>query len=43
VQALRMPAQLQAKISAWIGRQPEPRPSRSEAMRRLIEKGLGKE
>jgi len=41
VQALRMPPELQARISAWIERQPEPKPSRSEAIRRLIELGLG--
>jgi hypothetical protein len=30
----------EAAIDAWIGRQPEPNLSRSEAIRRLIEKGL---
>jgi hypothetical protein len=30
----------EATISAWMDPQPEPRPSRSEAIRRLIEKGL---
>jgi Arc/MetJ-type ribon-helix-helix transcriptional regulator len=35
-----MPPELEAKIDAWIERQPEPRPSRSEAIRRLIEIGL---
>jgi hypothetical protein len=29
-----------AAIEAWIARQPEPKPSRSEAVRRLIENGL---
>jgi len=29
-----------ATITAWIDRQPDPKPSRSEAIRRLIEKGL---
>jgi len=29
-----------AAINAWIERQPEPKPSRSEAIRRMIEKGL---
>lgn len=33
------PAQL-ASLDAWIGSQPEPKPSRPEAVRRLIEKGL---
>jgi hypothetical protein len=32
---------LEAAITAWIDRQSEPKPSRSEAIRRLIEKGLG--
>lgn len=31
---------LEAKIDGWIARQLEPRPSRSEAIRRLIEEGL---
>ncbi len=35
-----MPADLEAVIAAWIEHQPEPKPSRSEAMRRLIERGL---
>jgi hypothetical protein len=35
-----MPADLEAAITAWIDRQPDPKPSRSEAIRRLIEKGL---
>lgn len=35
-----MPPELEAKIDAWIERQPEPKPSRSEAIRRLIETGL---
>jgi hypothetical protein len=29
-----------AAITAWIDRQRDPKPSRSEAIRRLIEKGL---
>jgi hypothetical protein len=29
-----------AAVDAWIARQPEPKPSRSDAIRRLIEKGL---
>jgi hypothetical protein len=40
VRALRMPPELEAKVAAWIERQPDPKPSRSEAIRRLIEKGL---
>jgi hypothetical protein len=35
-----MPPELEAAITAWIDRQPDPKPSRSEAIRRLIEKGL---
>jgi len=38
---VRIPAELDAKLRAWIERQPEPKPSRAEAIRRLIEKGLG--
>jgi hypothetical protein len=34
---------MEAKIAAWIERQPDPKPSRSEAIRRLIEKGLAVE
>jgi hypothetical protein len=30
-------------MTAWIEGQPDPKPSRSEAIRRLIEKGLGGE
>jgi hypothetical protein len=35
-----MPPELEARIAAWIERQVAPTPSRSEAIRRLIEKGL---
>ena len=38
---VRIPLELEAKIIAWIERQPDPKPSRSEAIRRLIEMGLG--
>jgi hypothetical protein len=37
---VRIPVELEAKITAWIDRQPDPKPSRSEAIRRLIEQGL---
>lgn len=37
---VRIPADLDSKLRAWIERQPEPKPSRAEAIRRLIEKGL---
>ena len=40
VRTVRMPPELEAAITAWLERQPEPRPSRSEAIRRLIERGL---
>ena len=36
----RMPAELEAKLDAWIERQPEPKPSRSEAIRRLLTSAL---
>ena len=36
-----MPPELEAAITAWIDGQGDPKPSRSEAIRRLIEKGLG--
>jgi hypothetical protein len=32
--------ELAARIDVWIEKQPEPRPSRSEAIRKLVEKGL---
>ena len=41
MRGLRMPPELEAAITGWIDRQPDPKPSRSEAIRRLIEKGLG--
>lgn len=37
---VRLPPAMGVGIAAWIERQPEPKPSRSEAIRRLIEKGL---
>jgi Arc/MetJ-type ribon-helix-helix transcriptional regulator len=37
---VRIPDELEAKITAWIERQPDPKPSRSEAIRRLIVRGL---
>ena len=41
MRGFRMPADLEAKLDAWIERQPEPKPSRSEAIRRLLESALG--
>jgi hypothetical protein len=38
---LRIPAELNAKLDAWMERQPDPKPSRSEAIRRLLERALG--
>jgi hypothetical protein len=35
-----MPPELEAAITAWIDHQHDPKPSRSEAIRRLIEMGL---
>lgn len=40
MRGLRMPPELEAAIDVWIDRQDDPKPSRSEAIRRLIEKGL---
>jgi metal-responsive CopG/Arc/MetJ family transcriptional regulator len=40
MRGFRMPADLQAKLDAWIERQPDPKPSRSEAIRRLLERAL---
>jgi Arc/MetJ-type ribon-helix-helix transcriptional regulator len=40
---LRMPPELEAAIDAWIDRQSEPKPSRSEAIRRLIKRGFSGE
>jgi hypothetical protein len=37
----RSPPDLTARIDAWISRQPEPRPSRSEAIRRILADALG--
>jgi hypothetical protein len=41
MRGFRMPAELEAKLEAWIKAQPEPRPTKSEAMRRLLEQALG--
>jgi hypothetical protein len=40
--ALRIPAALSSRLDAWIVAQPEPRPSRSEAIRRILSQSLGK-
>jgi hypothetical protein len=39
----RAPPELTARIEVWVAQQPEPQPSRSEAIRRLVEKGLAKD
>jgi hypothetical protein len=31
---------MEARLAAWIEAQPEPKPSRSEAIRRLLEQAL---
>jgi Arc/MetJ-type ribon-helix-helix transcriptional regulator len=38
--ALRVPEALSAKLDAWISSQLEPRPSRSEAIRRILAEAL---
>lgn len=40
VVSLRLYPDMEAAVAAWIDRQPDPKPSRSEAIRRLIDKGL---
>jgi hypothetical protein len=37
---MRLYPEMEVALNAWIERQLEPRPSRSEALRRLVEKGL---
>ena len=38
----RSPEALTAAIDAWIASQPDPRPSRPEAIRRLLAEAFGK-
>ena len=38
--SIRLYATQEAALNAWIERQPDPKPSRSEALRRLVERGL---
>jgi hypothetical protein len=40
VTAVRLPIKMRKQIDAWAKAQPEPAPSRSEAIRRLVELGL---
>ena len=37
-----LPPDLLAAVDAWIAAQPDPKPSRSKAIRRLLAYGLGK-
>jgi hypothetical protein len=37
---LRLYPDLEAKLAAWIAKQQDPKPSRPEAIRRLVELGL---
>jgi len=37
---LRLYPDLEARLDAWIARQPEPRPSRPEAIRRILAEHL---
>jgi hypothetical protein len=38
----RSPTELTDKLDAWIAAQPEPRPLRPEAIRRLLAEALGR-
>lgn len=38
---VRLPDSLLTEVDAWISRQPEPRPSRPEGIRRLLADALG--
>jgi hypothetical protein len=38
----RLSIDLSKRIDAWIAAQPEPRPTRPEAIRRLLDEALGK-
>jgi hypothetical protein len=38
----RLPPEELARLDAWIETQPDPKPSRPEAIRRLLEKALGR-
>jgi hypothetical protein len=40
VRTVRWSDELETAITAWIERHPKPKPSRSEAIRRLIKRGL---
>jgi hypothetical protein len=40
--AIRLYPDLERAISNWIGRHPEPKPSRSEAVRQLLAEALAR-
>jgi len=40
VVSIRLYPEMEAKLAAWMEAQPDPKPSRSEAIRRLLEKAL---
>jgi hypothetical protein len=40
-ETLTLTAELSGALDAWIGAQPEPRPSRAEAIGRLLAEALG--
>jgi Arc/MetJ-type ribon-helix-helix transcriptional regulator len=42
IRSVRLSEDLSRRIDAWIAAQPEPRPSRSEAIRRILSQALGK-
>jgi hypothetical protein len=39
-QHLRLPRNISDRLDAWIAAQPDPKPSRPEAIRRLVEAAL---
>jgi hypothetical protein len=39
--SMRLYPEMEAALAAWIKRQPDPKPSRSEAIRRLLGEALG--
>jgi Arc/MetJ-type ribon-helix-helix transcriptional regulator len=43
IAAIRLPDLLRARIDEWISAQPKPHPSRSEAIRRLLEERLSQQ
>jgi hypothetical protein len=43
IDSARLREEVRKKVDAWIAAQPEPRPSRSEAIERLLAEELAKE